>query len=219
MNFGEKLKVIRRSLGLTQQEFADRLGTTKQAISRYENSERDPNLRTAKLFSDNLGIDLTLLADDSLYLPTSEKIKEERRVRGWSLENLANRIHISPERLSSIESGEIFPTSLEVSSLSKVFCASADWLLGIGFDFDNDHLPLSSAEQTLLLYFRELNQAERLEVLEYTKNLATPPSPAPVQSVEDLEEEYKKRHSASASTTISNASSITTDAEKAAGEQ
>ena len=68
MNFGEKLKAIRLSLELTQDELAARLGTTKQAISRYENSEREPNLRTAREFSEKLGVDLTVLADDTLPL-------------------------------------------------------------------------------------------------------------------------------------------------------
>lgn len=68
MNFGEKLKAIRLSLELTQDELAARLGTTKQAISRYENSEREPNLRTAREFSEKLGVDLTTLADDTLPL-------------------------------------------------------------------------------------------------------------------------------------------------------
>lgn len=68
MNFGEKIKAIRVALDLTQDEFAARLGTTKQAISRYENSEREPNLRTAREFSKKLGVDLTVLADDSMAL-------------------------------------------------------------------------------------------------------------------------------------------------------
>ena len=72
MNFGQRLKMVRLSLGLTQQEFADCLHTTKQAISRYENSEREPNLKTAKTFSDLLGIDLALLAGDEVYSPVCD---------------------------------------------------------------------------------------------------------------------------------------------------
>lgn len=64
MNFGEKLKAIRLSKNLTQDELAALLGTTKQTISRYENSEREPNLRTAKDIAEKLNIDINILADD-----------------------------------------------------------------------------------------------------------------------------------------------------------
>lgn len=215
MNFGEKLRVIRSILGLSQQELASRLGTNKQTISRYENSERDPSLRTAKSFSEKLGIDLTLLADDSLYFPTADKIKSERTTRGLSLEQLADRLHISTERLSSIENGEIFPTSLEVASLAKELCLSSDWLLGIEFALESNDFPTTIVERELISLFRKLDSPQCEELLSFARILA---SQASSPSVEEMEEEYKKRHSSSASSTTSNASNITTDAEKAAGD-
>ena len=105
MNFGEKLKIIRKALNLTQQELADRLGVTKQAISRYENSERDPNLRTAKDFSEKLGIDLTVLSDDDLCLPHPNKLREEHelvsayRIASLKYKNMA-RIALGLEPLA-----------------------------------------------------------------------------------------------------------------------
>lgn len=66
MNFGEKLKAIRLEMGLNQPEFASILGTTKQSINRYENSERDPNLRTAIQYADRLGVSIVDLCDDSV---------------------------------------------------------------------------------------------------------------------------------------------------------
>lgn len=215
MNFGEKLKIIRQSLGLNQQELADRLGTTKQAISRYENSERDPNLRTAKSFSDKLGIDIALLADDSLYLPTAQKIKSERITRGYSIAQLSSMIHISPERLSAIESGEIFPTSLEVASLSKKLFLSSDYLLGLGFEIEKEPIPLSDSESEILSLFRDLDSQKRSELLDFARQLSHPYSSP---SVSELEEEYIKSRSSFASREGSTASS-STDAEKAAGDQ
>lgn len=214
MNFGEKLKIIRQSLGLNQQELADRLGTTKQAISRYENSERDPNLRTAKSFSDKLGIDIALLADDSLYLPTAQKIKSERITRGYSIAQLSSMIHISPERLSAIESGEIFPTSLEVASLSKKLFLSSDYLLGLGFEIEKEPVPLSDFESEILSLFRELDPQKRSELLDFARQLSLRSSSP---SVSELEEEYIKSRSSSVSRTDLTASS-TTDAERASGD-
>ena len=42
MDFGSSLKDIRDALGLTQDELAQKLSTTKQVISRYERHEREP---------------------------------------------------------------------------------------------------------------------------------------------------------------------------------
>ena len=63
MAFGERLKATRTTLGLTQEELAEMVGTTKQAISRYENGGREPNLRTAKILADRLGVSLDDLAE------------------------------------------------------------------------------------------------------------------------------------------------------------
>ena len=56
--FGEKLKNLRISAGLTQEELARKCGITKQNISRYENSKREPNIRTAKIIADALNVAL-----------------------------------------------------------------------------------------------------------------------------------------------------------------
>lgn len=58
MKFGDKLKSFRIAQGLTQEDLARRLGMKKQNISRYENSEREPNIRTAKAIADALGVTL-----------------------------------------------------------------------------------------------------------------------------------------------------------------
>ena len=62
MTFGRRLKELRISAGLTQEELALRLNTSKQSISRYENSSREPNIKTAKRIADVLGVSLESLA-------------------------------------------------------------------------------------------------------------------------------------------------------------
>lgn len=131
MTYGEKLKTIRRSLGLTQQEFADRLGVQKTTLSRYERGERSPSLSNALEISRILGFDLDAFLDEDLYVPTPERIHSERERQGYSVERLASLLHISADRLLAFERGEIYPTSIELSMLSKVFCTSTDWLLGL----------------------------------------------------------------------------------------
>ena len=43
MDFGNRLKELRKQSGLTQQQLADRIGVTKSVISFYELRERSPS--------------------------------------------------------------------------------------------------------------------------------------------------------------------------------
>lgn len=43
MDFGSRLKDLRKQSGLTQQQIADRIGVTKSVVSFYELKERAPS--------------------------------------------------------------------------------------------------------------------------------------------------------------------------------
>ncbi|MBQ8822498.1 MAG: helix-turn-helix transcriptional regulator [Lachnospiraceae bacterium] len=43
VNFGQKLKTLRKGQKLTQQQLADRLGVAKSVVSYYESGERFPS--------------------------------------------------------------------------------------------------------------------------------------------------------------------------------
>ena len=43
MNFGEKLKILRKERNLTQRELADRIFVSKSVISYYEKNKRTPS--------------------------------------------------------------------------------------------------------------------------------------------------------------------------------
>lgn len=63
-SFGDRLKKLRLDAGMTQEELAGKCGMKKQSISRYENSDREPNIRIAKSLADALGVSI-----DALVLP------------------------------------------------------------------------------------------------------------------------------------------------------
>lgn len=160
MTFGEKLKIIRTSLGLSQQELADRLKTTKQAISRYENSEREPNLKTAKFFSEKLGIDITYLADDEIFFCVGDKIRQERETRGYSPSQLSALLGISESRLCSLEHGDVPPSLLEITRLCKIFCCDSDWLLGLGWQLNREVPALNQKEISAVLACRNAEESD-----------------------------------------------------------
>lgn len=62
MTIGERIKNLRVSAGMTQEELAQKIGLKKQNISRYENSHCEPNIRTAKKIADALGVTIEEMA-------------------------------------------------------------------------------------------------------------------------------------------------------------
>ena len=54
MSFGEQLSSVRRRSGLTQEQFAEQLQVSRQAVSKWETGTADPStsnlLALAKLF-------------------------------------------------------------------------------------------------------------------------------------------------------------------------
>jgi len=60
--FSENLRRIRFERHMTQEEFAQLLGTSKQNISRYESGAVSPKISTAQAIADKLGVSLTELS-------------------------------------------------------------------------------------------------------------------------------------------------------------
>ena len=64
MEFGDILKQLRKQRGLSQDELAALLGTTKQVISRYETKQRVPRLSVVSQFAAKLGVPLSALSGE-----------------------------------------------------------------------------------------------------------------------------------------------------------
>ena len=64
--FSENLRRIRFELHMTQEEFAEMLGTTKQNISRYESGAVSPKISTASAIAKKLGKSLSELSGESV---------------------------------------------------------------------------------------------------------------------------------------------------------
>ena len=75
MTFSEAIKAKRESLGLTQQELAEKLFVSRQTVSRWESGARCPDLIMAKKISMVLGISLDELIPGEVvqdYVPAKE---------------------------------------------------------------------------------------------------------------------------------------------------
>lgn len=62
--FSQKLKASRIARGLSQEELAQRLDTTKQVVSHYERGERTPRVDVAARFAQVLDVPVKYLTSD-----------------------------------------------------------------------------------------------------------------------------------------------------------
>ena len=69
MEFGDILKQLRKERGLSQDELAAILGTTKQVLSRYETKKRVPRLSVVAEFARKLDIPLSSLSGEAPMTP------------------------------------------------------------------------------------------------------------------------------------------------------
>lgn len=54
----KKIKILRKSRGLTQQQLADRLNVKRATISNYEIGRRSPHLKELEAIAEALGVSL-----------------------------------------------------------------------------------------------------------------------------------------------------------------
>ena len=65
MELYEKIVILRRKKGLSQQELADKLDISRQSVYKWEQGLSSPDISKLKLLSDILDISLDILLDDS----------------------------------------------------------------------------------------------------------------------------------------------------------
>jgi transcriptional regulator with XRE-family HTH domain len=70
MNFGEQLKEIRTTKGLTQNDLSEKSGIALRTVQRMERNEGKPSLYSMNAIGEALGVNLTLL-----YAPDDETEK------------------------------------------------------------------------------------------------------------------------------------------------
>lgn len=79
----------------------------------------------------------------------ADKIVQLRKVKGWSQEDLAEKLSVSRQAISRWENGTALPDSNNILQLSKLFNVTADYLLNEEYASDNDIPCLKEAYEAL----------------------------------------------------------------------
>lgn len=80
MNFGEQIKSLRSHEGLTQEQFAEKLNVTRQAVSNWENNRNLPDIEMLILIAQTFHISL-----DNLILGGNKEMNEMKKATEQNL--------------------------------------------------------------------------------------------------------------------------------------
>ena len=110
-SFGERLTSLRESRGMTQDDLADELGITKQAVSHYERGRRRPDFEILSAICDLFNVSMDFLLGKSDY--TTRLLDE-------------NELNMVDEFYSNPETARIAQTLYQRPDLALLFEAAED---------------------------------------------------------------------------------------------
>lgn len=108
MTLGQKLKEIRKRFGMSQEQLAEILNVSRQAITKWENDGGLPDVSNLQEIAKTFGITVDYLSDDENQLPALSLRKELDK------EKYKNKITMYQEVLK-----EYFPEPYEIFVLSR----------------------------------------------------------------------------------------------------
>ncbi len=92
MNFGEKLSALRKQHSMTQQELSEKLGISRQAISRWERMTSTPATENLISIGKLFGVSVNSLIDDSMQFQmdttAQAEVAEGKSTEGQGKENI-----------------------------------------------------------------------------------------------------------------------------------
>jgi putative phage repressor len=142
--FHEKLKVLRKEKGYTQEQMSKLLDIGQSAYAKWENGKREPNFEKLSMLACIFDVSIDFLLSKNLeisketYLKLKEekknlfsvRLKELRLQHGFSQEELAEKIGIKRNSYSDWENGKCKPNYEKLEKIADFFGVSLDWLFG-----------------------------------------------------------------------------------------
>lgn len=119
MTFKEKLTVLRKNKGLTQDEFAKAVGVSRQAVYKWENGTSYPEVPKLLEIKALFGISLDDLFDDSFEVAVPEKKKKRAAKKEASMEKEAAKAEIPVFTEEKPEKTEI-PAEIDSDTMESI---------------------------------------------------------------------------------------------------
>ena len=88
MNLGNKITELRKKNNLSQEDVAEKVGVTRQTISKWELEETTPDIKQAKELSKNFNVSLDELTDNDVKNILVDKVSNTERLAGMIIKIL-----------------------------------------------------------------------------------------------------------------------------------
>lgn len=111
MNIGQKIKELRQENNLTQEELAEQLGVSPQAISRWENSTTYPDITLLPIIANMFDVTIDYLLDMDSY-----KMKEELKNIIEQDDKFANQGKVKERENLLLQSLKKYPNNWDLKS-------------------------------------------------------------------------------------------------------
>lgn len=123
---GEKLKEARKKLGLSQEQLAEKLSVSRQAISKWESNRGIPDVENLKNISKLLEVSIDyLLKEEELDDKVEFFIKEEINIEDYKKEGNARSKYDSIVKIKYSNADKIYPL-IRRKKLSKL-----EWVIDL----------------------------------------------------------------------------------------
>lgn len=159
MNSGEIIKKLRQSNGLTQDEMAEKLFVTRQAVSRWENGETLPNIDTLRIISRIFDIPINNLVDVKALSGGGNGEKNADRFLGFADVYDNNRPSVPKQAVDIIVSylGYTPENVVDIGCGTGLSVMAWDGLCGhiTGIDPSEDMLAVARLKETEHISFRK----------------------------------------------------------------
>lgn len=88
MSIGNNISNLRKKNNLSQEELAEKVGVTRQTISKWELDETSPDINQAKIISQTFNISLDELTDNNVNNVIIEKVSNTEKLAGITIKIL-----------------------------------------------------------------------------------------------------------------------------------
>jgi len=143
MTLGEKIKEARVKSGYTQEQFAEKLGVSRQAVTKWETDRGMPDIENLKLMSQLLGVSVDYLLDDGTELDLSVT-REAVDLTAYKGSNFDKKVKLLLERFPNAECHTLW-SKKKLPKSEKIL----DGAIGLLTDFSFGSVDLAKAADDL----------------------------------------------------------------------
>ena len=151
----DRIKKLRKTLDLTQQEFADKIGSKRNTIAKYETGTNQPSYAIISLVCREFKVNeewlrygtgdmfktaassqeesITNASFSDNLSKMKDRIKEVRKELNFTQQKFAEKVGIQRNTVAMYEMGKTAPSNAIILSICREFSVNKEWLLnGIG---------------------------------------------------------------------------------------